>query len=45
MCFKMNSPATSRVGKPGSPDPAWHTELKRSFRMFQPISAANRTSG
>ncbi len=23
MCFKMNRPATSRVGKPGCPDPAW----------------------
>jgi len=45
MCFRMNRPATSRVGRPGCPDPVWHTELKRSSRTFQSISAANRTSG
>ncbi|MGY3134169.1 hypothetical protein ACVWZM_004851 [Bradyrhizobium sp. USDA 4501] len=45
MCFTMNRLATSRLGKPGCPDPAWDTELKRSFRMFQSISASNRTSG
>ena len=45
MCFRMNRPATSRVGSAGWPGPASHTEPKRPSRNSQSISPASRTSG
>lgn len=40
MCFRMNRPATSRVGRPGCLDPVWHTEPKLPFSVLQSIGAA-----
>jgi hypothetical protein len=43
--FKMNSPATRRVGNGGWPAPDAHTPANRLSRNPQSISRANRTSG
>src|SRR5438270_7659640 len=43
--FKMNSPPTSRVGKPGCPAPGVQTLANRPSRNVQSISRASRTSG
>ena len=45
MCFRINSPATSRVGRPGWPGPGVQTPAKRRSRNPQSISRASRISG
>src|SRR5262249_5754771 len=45
MCFRMNSPATSRVGNGGWSGPEVQTLANRLSRNGQSISRASRTSG